>query len=590
MAPRPHFPRASRRRFAARALALAWLILLGSMTPASAQRVDPGNVDELRQATKAWQICRVERRPLVHRATAADKTARRAERLLTRATRDVSDQRATYHDLIAAAKAAKKASKAATDPVIKEKLAKLAIRKLAAADKAAAHLEVLIKRQSRAGDAEAIAVRAAKIAQRALAAKPCPKPVWSPTNFTAFNYPKAPRKATRTTIRFGVLSAIENSPPGSSIRIAVYSFVDPGITHALLKAHRRGVSVQVIASRNELTAASRSWRKLRRALGQKLLPDSARALAGKGAKAAKAEAAARASWARECVRSCRGYGGYLHSKIYLFSHVGHTRWVTMLSSANLTTFAIAAQWNHVDTVIGQSTYEEMARVFAEMVPDQPLEQPFRRFHTREVSGLVFPRPGTTVKDDPMVPILDRIECAAPAGSGVLDEVKPKRLKPSKTDAAKPAQPTKTVRRTVIRISMYAWFDPRGIQLAQLVRRKWEEGCDVKIVTGITNRRVRAALRHRGGRGPIPMRVLHREDYTGRSLFYDHSKYVAINGGYAGRGQQLVWTGSMNFTAFGFSNDEIVLRVDGRRVFNDYARNFARVWSSPLTKLPKPLRN
>jgi len=48
---------------------------------------------------------------------------------------------------------------------------------------------------------------------------------------------------------------------------------------------------------------------------------------------------------------------------------------------------------------------------------------------------------------------------------------------------------------------------------------------------------------------------------------------------------LVWTGSMNFTGFGFSNDELVVRLNGARVHDDYARNFVRVWRSHQTSRP-----
>ena len=562
MATRPHFPRAPRWGFAARSFVLLIVALcLAAPTPVAARPSDPGNVPQLRTATRMWLQCRHDRQPLVRKAAKTAKTARKAQTTSEAWRSRIQDLRDQIKTLLKEARSAKKAAKRAKKPAERRRLRDLALQKLAAADTIDKRIAKLKPKAASAADKAAGTKAKAENAAKALAAKPCPKPVWSPRNFTAFNYPKG-GKATRTTIRFGVLSAIKNSPPGSRIRIAVYSFYDPAIGRALIAAARRGVSVQVIGSINDINAESHSWKKLRRTLGN-VSPTGAQRTS---------------SWVRVCVRSCRGYGGYLHTKIYLFSHVGSTRWVSMLSSANLTKFAVKAQWNHLDTVVGRSTYVEMNRIFEEMIPDRPVAKPFQRFKTRELSGMVFPSPGTRAKADPFAPELDKIQCRT---SKVVPhrkaDHKTKKAKRLPTEAAKP--------RTRVRISMYSWFDDRGVALAKLVRRKWDQGCDVKIVVAVVNKRTRAALRHSGGRGPIPMRMLERKDWTGKPVLYNHSKYVAIDGLYAGTRQKLVWTGSMNFTGFGFSNDELVVRLNGARVHDDYARNFVRVWRSHQTSRP-----
>ena len=152
-------------------------------------------------------------------------------------------------------------------------------------------------------------------------AKPKPKPVWSPGTATTFNYPFS-TAAKRNAIRHRVLKAIKYTPRGARIRLATFSYHDAKMTRALIRAHKRGVSVQLLVNRDG-ERLGRPYDKLQRALGDRRKPRHGMS-------------PAEVSFARSCLRSCRGRGGNLHSKIFLFSQVGHTRWVSMVGSANLT--------------------------------------------------------------------------------------------------------------------------------------------------------------------------------------------------------------------------------------------------------------
>ncbi len=514
----------------------AVVLALSFVAPTFAK--DPGDVPSLRAANEAWQKCLVKQRPLVAAVKSTSAKANRAKSAVEAAGERVKAQRATVQQLTTEARKAKAAMIREHRPKVREELRKIALRKAEQANKAA---DTLKKVQANADTAKKVlaqANKAAAAARRELAGMPCPKPVWSPNPFSEFSYPKADSPEARTAIRYAVLSAIQHSPRGSSIRIATYAFSDAAIENALIAAAKRGVSVRVLVATNTKNDESRSWARLKHALGSP----------GRGAH--------KSTWARACVRSCRGASGTMHTKMYLFSHVGHQRWVTMFGSANLTRFAFAGQWNHIDSVIGKSTYDRFSRIFSSMAPDRPVKQEFQRFHTAQLSGMLFPSPRRSVKNDPMAPVINQIRC----------------------DGAD---------KTIVRISMYSWFDERGIALARLVRKKWDQGCDVKVVVGLTNNLVREALRHKGKRGPVPMRVVYKSNHSGDELYYDHSKYVAISGNYGGNRTSLVWTGSMNFTAFGFSNDEIVIRLNGSRVYSDYELNFQRVWNAPQAHLPKP---
>ncbi len=514
----------------------AVVLAVGFMAPTFAK--DPGDVAGLRAANRAWHRCLVNQRPLVAAVKSTSAMARRAKSAVEAAADRVKAQQTTLVKLTTEARKAKAAMLREHRPKVRQRLRKIALNKAIVANKAADTLKRLQTNAGHAKERLAQANKAAVVARRKLAGMPCPKPVWSPNPFSEFSYPKADTAQARTAIRYAVLSAIEHSPRGSSIRIATYAFADAAIENALIAAAKRGVSVRVLVATTPKNDESRSWARLKHALGSP----------GRGAH--------KSTWARACVRSCRGASGTMHTKMYLFSHVGHQRWVTMFGSANLTRFAFQGQWNHIDSVIGKSTYDRFSRIFSSMAPDHPVKQEFQRFHTSQLSGMLFPNPRGSVKNDPMTPVLNQIRCEG-------------------------------VNKTVVRISMYSWFDDRGIALARLVRKKWDQGCDVKIVVGLTNNLVRQALRHKGKRGPVPMRVVYKSNQHGDQLYYDHSKYVAISGNYADTQTKLVWTGSMNFTAFGFSNDEIVIRLNGSRVYSDYAQNFQRVWNAPQAQLPKP---
>ncbi|MGI9155975.1 MAG: phospholipase D-like domain-containing protein [Marmoricola sp.] len=397
------------------------------------------------------------------------------------------------------------------------------------------------------------------------------KQVWIPTDGTFFNYPFSPRHDDRYRIRQQLRNAVKAAPAGSRIRFTTFSFVDARLAGSLVAADRRGVSVQVLVNRKDVKLSA-PFRSLQKALGH-----SRRGPHGDNRRSARE----RASFVRTCAFSCRGSRGNLHSKIYLFSKVGHTRWVSMVGSANLTRFAAVGQWNHLNTITGKATYLRLRHVFNQMRRDRALRHPFLRFSTPKTVAWVFPRLHSTFRTDPTMRILNRISCRATPHTGV--KVKHKHHK------HKPKHHKQITRRTVIRIAMYAWFDGRGNALARAVRHKWNQGCDVRVIYSVLNRTVKSVLYNPSGRGRIPMRRSVVTDSMGNVVDYDHSKYVAVNGRFAGRGRSLVWTGSMNFTQLGLSSDDIIVRLSGRKVYRAYLGNFRRVWHAPTARVPLPTR-
>ena len=403
-----------------------------------------------------------------------------------------------------------------------------------------------------------------------------PEPVWSPGTATTFNYPFS-TAARRNAIRHRVLKAIKYTPRGARIRLATFSYHDAKVTRALIRAHKRGVSVQLLVNRDG-ERLGRSYDKLQRELGDRRKPRHGMS-------------PAEVSFARSCLRSCRGRRGTLHSKIFLFSQVGHTRWVSMVGSANLTKKAVIGQWNHMDTLVGKQTYVRLGMLFNQMKHDRVPEHPIWRFHTDDAVFWAFPHAIADPSRDPIVRVLRRISCQATPHTGTPVR---KTGRTSKAHAKnKPKQNSATrpiTRRTVIRIGMYAWFDNRGDYLARAVRRKWNHGCSVKIVYSVLNSKVKRILYDPSGRGRIPMRrVVRIDELTRQAVDYNHSKYLAMSGTYRHQGGRFVWSGSMNFTGLGLFCDDLLFRLHGRRVVASYFRNFRRVWRSPKAHRPIPTR-
>lgn len=451
------------------------------------------------------------------------------------------------------------------------------------------------KRRAAAAQAASIAEQvfgkarsAANISRRTYKATRCRKPIWSPGDATMFNYPFARNLRDRTSIRETIIGAIESAPRGSLIRVAVFTFSDAGVANALGNAYRRGVRIRLLANRGDIKG-SPAFYSLQRLVGNNLL---------------------KPSWVRSCRGSCRGPGGQLHSKLYLFSKVGYSDYVSLISSANLTDYAVYNQWNHVDTVVSKPAFVHLAEVFDRMRADRSEREPFYQFATGGIAAWVYPMVHRPKNYDLINSLLRKVSCSAPNGYGVAQRVRAPLNKQQQAVYAKqvanarsrwnkqpaawkrthpfraPQPPMRTIRRTVMNISMYAWFDKRGTSIANLVRRKWEEGCSVHVIYSTLNSDVKRILSSPRGRGRIPLRYVLTQDRQGAYTSYDHSKYVAIDGLYEGRAQRLVITGSMNFTARGIANDDIVVSRKGNPTFIAYQRNFDQVWFSNRAKRPR----
>jgi phosphatidylserine/phosphatidylglycerophosphate/cardiolipin synthase-like enzyme len=348
----------------------------------------------------------------------------------------------------------------------------------------------------------------------------------------------------RNTIRRHMLRTINSVPRGARIRWMVFSFGDWKIEKALVRARNRGVSVQILGNyKNRETWAP--WRAIQAAFGTK--------------KVKKGRDPETLSWARQCQRSCRGWGGNLHMKLYLFSQVASMPSVTMYGSWNPTWVANQRQLNHLDTRWDPDTYNHWLQIFAQAKRDRPVG--YAHWESGGMENFAFPKPGTHASTDPINLELGKVDCvSSPDVNGVTHA-------------------------TVIRIGMYVFGGSRGTWMAKRIRSLWNQGCDVAIVYGFVSPRALSILYSRSGRGRIPMKQCIKIE-NGKPYRYLHHKYVAISGVYDGvEGSNVVWAGSTNFSMLGFSADDLTVRTMDAGITQAYFRDFGITWNGPNARKP-----
>ncbi|MEP6816716.1 MAG: hypothetical protein ABI873_14315, partial [Marmoricola sp.] len=141
----------------------------------------------------------------------------------------------------------------------------------------------------------------------------CPPDSYTPPDGTKFNHPFL--RSSSSNIRNHVLRTVNSVPSGGLIRLAEFSLNDDRLVNALIADVHRGVSVQVVVNNHNLTGSlaptlgkSPSFIRLRKVIGNtRYRPGMNRE---------------RVSFARICNRSCRGTGGNVHYKLFLFSSAG----------------------------------------------------------------------------------------------------------------------------------------------------------------------------------------------------------------------------------------------------------------------------
>jgi phosphatidylserine/phosphatidylglycerophosphate/cardiolipin synthase-like enzyme len=369
-----------------------------------------------------------------------------------------------------------------------------------------------------------VATPASAVQSRAVAAAEPAKPASSPMKFTpgggpTFNNPYGTDSDRRAIIR-KLLRTIDSVPKGGEIRIASWNVRSNNITAALVRAHRRHVSVQVVMDYSNANPQNPNVdvQHLRQGLrpgNKKREPD-------------------RRSWVRECHGACRGPHGIAHTKFYLFSQAGKAHDIVIYGSNNATELAATIQWNDIYTVVDQpDMYGDFEGVFREMSRDRrPKAGGYREFVYPQLTSIFYPNYG---KDAPVVdPDLKRlrqIRCTGTTGGvGVNGHTK-------------------------IRIAQTAMHGDRGIRLAERLATMQRRGCDIRVVYAMFGGDVVRILRQAG------IGLTHLAWDSNDDGLYDryvHMKAMAV-AGVIGKKTNAFMTvnGSANWTSVAQVSDEIV---------------------------------
>jgi phosphatidylserine/phosphatidylglycerophosphate/cardiolipin synthase-like enzyme len=360
---------------------------------------------------------------------------------------------------------------------------------------------------------------------------------YTPPDGVIFNRPAdAGTAAQRYAIRNHVDKTIASTRRGETIRVAMWAINFSSSASELIKAHRRGVKVQVIIDDRH---NYRAHRLLRSALGTNR---------------------AKGSFIHVCLRGCQiKRGGAMHSKFITFSRAGAKDKVVMVSTANLTGPGATWGWNDNNTWSGNTTlYNGFVKVFDRMKLDRHNDPSkiFTVVRSGSNTAYFYPQPGAKLSEDPIARALTAVRCTgARDGAGIAG-------------------------RTVIRVAMFGATGPRGLYLARKLRMLDNAGCRVEVILAKPGREVIKEMRRPGPNGGITVHdSRYDRDLDGRPDKYVHLKTMTISGHWRGdRSAWVVYTGSQNwFTRSQTHDSELVMEMRNRGKYLKYDRHFRDIW-------------
>ncbi len=407
---------------------------------------------------------------------------------------------------------------------------------------------------------DAVTKAATKAETKAEARKVAPKP---PKKFRKWEAPRGPffndphRKEGHFRIERQLVDTIKHTPKGSYIRIAVYSFDRVNVAAALVAAVRRGVKVQLLLNDHWDTGA---MKMIRNEIGTDR---------------------SKKSFIYKCKTSCRSAANEfnnLHSKFYLFSQAGKSEDVIAVGSHNLTRNADIHQWNDLYFMSGEhEIFRQFVGLFNDMKNDYNTRQDPLFFCGVPIGPVcddsvdkhtvwAFPRVSGP-KNDLVIDTLDKIQCLTPDAEG-------------------------NVVRTKLALSMHTMRGNRGNYLAEAIRKKWAQGCNVRVMFGLIGYHTKGVIAAPTARGRIPLRSTGLDFNTDDNFdlnsdgvddlildYYSHQKYLVIQGTYNGiPDTEMVITGSSNWASLSTANDEIWFTVQGARVAKKYLGNYNYQWN------------
>ncbi|WP_435768879.1 phospholipase D-like domain-containing protein [Nocardioides sp. SYSU DS0651] len=340
-----------------------------------------------------------------------------------------------------------------------------------------------------------------------------------------FNSPLGSRSRKFAILR-KIHAAIKNTPSGETIRVMSWNIMYMSSVDVLLDAQRRGVKLWILMDEENYSAEvpNRPWRALK---------------SGIAANNRKIKKASKRSRAKVCNNACRrGATGAAHAKYFMFTKVGASEHVVIQGGTNLTLASATNQWNEVytwadDYGVYKFTYGIFREMWADRTPDRPWAEyagpggKYRFYFSPQ-------RGNYDAGDDPLEWYLARTRCRGATGAS--------------GDGAN---------RTIIRAAPDVIRGKRGMRVARLIRKRWLEGCNVRIGYTVMGKDIYRYLKKSSPRGPVPIRHL-VQDFNGDKEFdrYFHLKVWTINGVVNGNTEvYFAMNGSSNISDYSSASDE-----------------------------------
>jgi len=365
------------------------------------------------------------------------------------------------------------------------------------------------------------------LALGAFIVSPAQAKVYMPTIGATFNDPTGRYGGSPTALMDQIITAVDNVPKGSIIRVVAYSFDYEPMKLALLRAKTRGAQVRLLIDSHTET---QQIKDLRKALGT---------------------GTSDGSYLRTCKYSCMANKpSFIHSKLYLFSRTGGATRVSMNSSANPAWTGVNKSWNNTYTTVDKTLYDANVDNFNDMLPDKTNTDYYHTVESPPLKEYFFPRAGSTKNSDTIYNILSDVGCS------------------------------KTGPRTTVRLTTYFWTSAR-LYLAEKLSAMRKAGCNVEVIypdgSGSQDTiypEVTAELRS----GAID--TWNTRPNAG---LYVHNKVILIEGTYQGvGGQQLVYATSQNLTLTSLrESNEVMLRIPNLPAYGAYLGNFQQIKSQSV---------
>jgi phosphatidylserine/phosphatidylglycerophosphate/cardiolipin synthase-like enzyme len=256
------------------------------------------------------------------------------------------------------------------------------------------------------------------------------------------------------------------------------------------------------------------------------------------------------SYVKVCEGSCRGKGGNMHSKFYLFTNTKRSAHVVMVSSSNINRGGARLGWNDMYVVRNRpGLYRGFKAMHRLMTDDVRAGADKVQISDGPFVARFFPMRNANKRTDPTMHDLRKIRCRSAFG------------------------------RTRIHISMFYWKGKRGDYLLDKVERLARHGCKVRIVYGAPSRLLAGRMRELARRHVIQLwdsRWDFNED--GWNEVRTHAKYVLVRGT-VGRDRRAhrVWTGSQNWVTGSLTlSDETSFNIGLRSAYEDYLTNWKTI--------------